>query len=150
MSSVEPPDDWRNPGRPGEDPDGLLRAFFRSEVPDPWPAFRRPDDHSPSAFAGRPASGRASRPRLGAAVRGRLALAAAAVVLLLGTLLLAGRFPADPAETPYGGPPAADKRVHDVIMKESLLQEVEQRTGPDGRPVRQDQPTKVLIEFYEP
>jgi hypothetical protein len=159
MSSREPPVDWQTSGRLGPDPDGLLRAFYRSEMPDPWPAFRRPNDQPRSAVAGPPPAGRtphhgtaprARRPRLATAVRGRLALAAAAAVLLLGTLLLAGRFHGSPAELPYDGPPAADKRAHDVIIKESLLQEVEERTGPDGRSVRRDQPTKFMIEYFKP
>lgn len=153
MSSLEPPVDWRNAGRPGDDLDGLLRAYFRSEMPEPWPPFRQPDREAPAAapfrpVAGPPARNGTARPRLTAAVRGRLALAAAAAVLLLGTLLVAGKFHDRPPETPFGAPQA--KPYWKYIQKESLLQEVEERPGPDGKPVRQDQPTKLLIEFYEP
>jgi hypothetical protein len=142
MNNLEPSVDWRNRGRPG-DPDGLLRAFFRAELPDPWPEFRRPDRSARPAAPARPPAGRSWT-----AMRSRLALAATVAVLLLGTLLLSGKFHNSPAEPPLGTPSA--KSPWPYIQKESLLQEVEERTGPDGKPIRQDQPTKLLIEFYEP
>jgi hypothetical protein len=72
------------PGRehhPGEI-DGLLRRFFRAEMPAPWPA---------APATGHPASvpvTRLSRPLL----RSRFALAASLLLLLVGHLSLSGRF----------------------------------------------------------
>jgi hypothetical protein len=70
MSLIEPP-----PVRPGDDLDGLLRAYFQAQMPHPWPALKLP-----------PARSR------WAAVRRRLALAASVALLLLGALLLPGQY----------------------------------------------------------
>jgi hypothetical protein len=123
MSNLESPADWRHLGRPDDDPDGLLRAFFRAELPQPWPAFRRPDDRDRAATP--------ARPRSWTAARSRLALAATVAVLLLGTLLLSGQFHGSTPATRYGTPAAKPYWK----MQESLEQE-------------QNQPTKLKIEFY--
>jgi hypothetical protein len=64
------------------DVDGVLRAYFQAEMPDPWPA--------PNVLAdvGPPAVRRA--PTL---LRSRWALAATVLGLLLGHAFLSGRFP---------------------------------------------------------
>ena len=42
---VPPPLD--NPDRPSEDElDGLLRAFYTAELPNPWPSFEAPDERN--------------------------------------------------------------------------------------------------------
>jgi hypothetical protein len=125
MSKLEPPVDWRHAGRPGPDPDGLLRAFFRAELPDPWPACRRSEDRSSFAVPSR-----AFGNRTWTAARSRLMLAATFVLLLLGTLLLGGQFHSSAPETPFGPPTAKP------YWKESLRQ-------------GQDQPTELLIQVYE-
>jgi hypothetical protein len=79
---MHPPD--RLPPPP-DDLDRLLSAFFRAEVPDPWPAAPAVPSAAPSR-----------RPRRGS----RLALAAAVALLLGGQLYLAGRF----LDTPTSGP----------------------------------------------
>ena len=146
MSKEPSPVEWPNAGRPNGDPDGLLRAFFRAELPDPWPALRRPD--GPACFVG--ANGTApgrdhpsetARARSWAlprpALRRRLALAAAAVLLLLGTLLLSGQFRNGTPETPVGPAMATPNLPKDVIIEESLIQ--------DG-----EQPTRYQINIYAP
>jgi hypothetical protein len=74
--------DYR-PSRPkppaGEPIDALLGAFFRSEVPSPWPAFRRP---TPARLLLDQVPPR--RP----SYAGRLALAASVGLLFLGSWLL--------------------------------------------------------------
>ena len=140
MSKEPSPVDWPNRGRPPEDPDGLLRAFFRAEMPDPWPGCRRPGGSAPDVTA----NGRATEPAprrpwtaLRPALRRRLALAAAASVLLAGTLLLSGQFRTSPVDAPTGPGLANPKLPRDVIIQESLIQ--------DG-----EQPTKVMIDIYAP
>jgi len=59
--------------------DGLLRAYFRSQMPTPWPAFRPQRVQRPTAPQS-PWSGYASR----------LALAASVAFLLLTGYFLAG------------------------------------------------------------
>jgi hypothetical protein len=71
-----------NPVPPGDDLDALLGAFFKKEVPRPWPAFQPPRPKRVLPF--RPA---APRPRF---FGSRLALAAAVALLLLGGWLLSG------------------------------------------------------------
>jgi hypothetical protein len=80
------------PVPPGDDLDGLFRAFFRKEMPVRWPAapvppartlpFRRP----------------AQRGRL---FRSRLALVASVALLVLGSLFVRGKV--DPAAPSGGG-----------------------------------------------
>jgi hypothetical protein len=153
MSNVDPPLDVRNPGRLPGDLDGLLRAFFRAEVPHPWPAVRVPDLLSPfpqrngaaahlNGDDRRPA-GIAARfaPRSLARVRSRLALAASLALLLLGTLLLSGKFHLNPRDADLG-PPAAPRTIDPLIgpvvtpdidlnkvhMRESIVQPGNQPT----------------------
>src|SRR5438105_9348192 len=74
------------PGRPPEHLDSLLRRFFRSEMPTPWPVA--PKVPAPAARKLQP-----SRPWFRHS--SRLALAAAVALFLIGYLVLAGKFPAD-------------------------------------------------------
>lgn len=87
MSFVEPPS-----LQPSDDFDGLLRAFFRRQMPQPWPS---PSLSSSSATSvNRPsASGRSL-------IRSRWALAASLALLLLGSLLLPSRFTQDAKPEP--------------------------------------------------
>jgi hypothetical protein len=99
MSLLVPPP----PVTPGPDSSGgdgldrLLRAFFRAELPDPWPAFEAPADEPPALLPLRPA-GRASL------FRSRLALAASVALLLAGPWMLAGRFGHERHAAPGVGP----------------------------------------------
>jgi hypothetical protein len=132
MSKMEPPVDWRHAGRPGADPDGLLGTFFKAELPDPWPDFRGPGDRVRSATPSRLAvtADVPPRTRSWTAARSRLALAASVALLLLGTLLLSGKFHGSPPGTNFGPQRAKP------YWKESLRQ-------------GQDQPTELLIQVYE-
>jgi hypothetical protein len=67
-------------GRAPDELDALLRDFFRSEVPQPWPEFAAPEP-APILPLTRPA-----RPWI--SVRSRVALAASVGLLLTGSLLL--------------------------------------------------------------
>jgi hypothetical protein len=94
MSVVEPP--TRNPG---DDLDGLLRRFFRSQLPHPWPASRV----NFNAVGQR-------RPAIGLSiVRSRWTLAASVALLFIGSLLLPSRFTRDTiSEHGLGGPMISD------------------------------------------
>ena len=76
------------PRVPPEEIDGLLRAFFRAELPRPWPAMKAPA--VPPTAPARPA------PPRQALWRSRLALAASVGLLALGSLWLPGQAPTEP------------------------------------------------------
>jgi hypothetical protein len=86
MNDLRRPLTQGGPSRPPENLDGLLRRFFRSEMPRSWPAA--PKVETPAARKLRP-----SRPWFRPS--SRLALAAAVALLLIGYLALAGKFPTD-------------------------------------------------------
>src|SRR5262245_8500152 len=136
MSTTEPPLLKTRSDRPDDDLDGLLRDFFRAELPQRWPAAPQPvplsslNGHANLAPAARPARSKA-RPW---AWSSRVALAASVGGLLLGTLLLSGQFKGNqpPSDSDVGTP--SGSRVH---MKEMLVQ------PPDG-------PTSLKFEFTDP
>jgi len=67
-----------------DDVDGALTAFFKSELPNPWPALQLPEAEmsaTPLPFR-RPAR---------SPLRSRLALAASILLMLLGSLFLASK-----------------------------------------------------------
>jgi hypothetical protein len=89
MRIVVPPSlDSPGRGRFGDDLDGLLSAFFRAQMPHPWPESKSPDEQPllPLSAATRPAV----RPR--SALRSRLALAASVALFLAGPWVLSGGF----------------------------------------------------------
>ncbi len=149
MSILEPPTTDPNAGgRPADDLDGLLRAYFRAEMPRPWPEFRAPAQQaSRNGFVpneGPPA--RLSEPSLPfrrpwAKVRSRLALAASVAVLMGASLFLAGQFRGNVAEQPVG--PASGNTSGPASPKDRY--EMKERLEQEG----QDAPTKFVIEFFE-
>jgi len=96
---------------PEQDVDQLLGAFFKSEIPDPWPAFEPPVRRT---LPFRPAPQR-RRFVLGS----RLALAASVAVLMLCGWLLSGCFsgPAGggPSYNPGPGQAEKDKGGHHAV-----------------------------------
>jgi hypothetical protein len=118
------------PRVPPDEIDGLLRAFFRAEVPHPWPAWKAPA--APQTTPVRPAP---SRP---APWRSRLALAASVALLALSALFLPGKAPREPQgkALPSISPgPGSAKREK---VKSSLWLEQ-----------TKDGPTKIKAEAYE-
>ena len=87
---TRPPVETNGQVEPYED---LLRAFFRAEMPEPWPELKRPEPRV-LPFV-RPQ--RASR---FAGTRSRLALAASVAILLVGSWSLSGMLR---NSTPEGG-----------------------------------------------
>jgi hypothetical protein len=73
--------------RPDDEIDRLLRAFYRAELPSPWPELKLP-----ALPAARPAVRRSLLPS-------RLALAASVLLLVLGSWLLADSFRGYPLRT---------------------------------------------------
>jgi hypothetical protein len=111
MNLVEP-----SHPKPSGDLDGLLRTFFRSQMPHPWPAPRL--SHFRATPARRPISPK--RPL----IRSRWALAASISLLLLGSLLLPGRLTtnsqpgSDPTRQWYGGDTEYKRMKEEQKMKE--------------------------------
>src|SRR5437879_4201696 len=95
MNFLSAPPEQRDDHSPdGSEVDRLLRAFYRSEIPDPWPRFTAPTERvALLPFPTHPAR----RPLLG---RSRLALAASVALLLGGLWSLSGKFSVDPAPKP--------------------------------------------------
>jgi hypothetical protein len=118
MSLVPPP-----PRKPSDDLDFLLRAFFRSQMPDPWPGLRL------SSF--RPNSARPATPSRRPLIRSRWALAASIGLLLIGSLLLPGRFAQDLKPESYpGGPHIGTNDLRRQMDKEHRLNEFENKNKP--------------------
>lgn len=98
MSVVEPPS-----SQPSDSLDGLLRKFFRSQLPHPWPAPRGLS--SISSCQRRPTVGQSL-------MRSRWALAASVALLLFGSFLLPNRFPQDvQSENGLSGPHISDRNI---------------------------------------
>lgn len=76
----QPPTDSDNFGRPNDEMDDLLHAFFKSEMPAPWPKLNLPVKMQKSA------------PKPRTHYQSRFALAASIAILLLGSIWLAGAF----------------------------------------------------------
>jgi hypothetical protein len=84
IMTVQTPTLVPNSGRPPEDElDGILRAYFKAEMPDPWPSFEAPAPRN-----GLPLR-RPQAPRF-TLLRSRLALAAAILLLVVGAFFLFG------------------------------------------------------------
>ncbi len=95
------------PRRYPDDLDRLLRAFFRSEMPDPWPA--------PPVVSETPRARFAERPRRRFFQSSRMALAAAVAFFLVGYLALSWAFPQNPGQSTLapGGPSfGQDRKLH--------------------------------------
>lgn len=124
------PMDHRDPELPADALDQLIRAFYRAEMPDPWPALKLP-----TATASAPAP---PRERVHPWLSGRMALAASVVLLLCGTWYLAGLFPGYPTARP-GSPSEGAASRHRIEEYR-----IEYRLGPDGKPL-EPPTTRVIV-----
>jgi len=85
MRFMDPPSlDSPARGRSGDDLDGLLSAYFRAEMPDPWPAVVVPEE-APELLP-------LPMPARRSLFRSRLALAASVALLLVGPWMLSDSF----------------------------------------------------------
>jgi hypothetical protein len=114
------------PVSPGEDLDGLLRAFYQAQLPHPWPDFKVPDaGGAPSA-----------RLRRFALLRSRLTLAASVALLFSGSFLLPRQAPQQTGpEVEIRSPTATNTRPGSKI---SVY--LEQRQG---------EPTRIKADMFE-
>ncbi len=107
--------------QPGDDLDGLLRKFFKSQLPQPWPA---PQARVSVTSSKRYAVGRSL-------VRGRWALAASVALLFLGSWLLPNRLTPDAqSENGISAPPFADRQVLPKRSKQHPGKANEKRNNP--------------------
>jgi hypothetical protein len=129
MRFIEPPVvGARGFARPGDDLDGLLRAFFLAEMPHPWPELEAP------AFTSVPSTRLAFWRRI---KRSHLALAASVALLIGGSLLFTGRLPSVGHVT--DGKHIADRDREDQDLKHrSPMPKESIEVGPDGAAIRLD------------
>jgi hypothetical protein len=124
-------------GPSGDELEGMLRSFFRAEVPDPWPAMK-----APAAVVKFEKPRRSTWLRIGP----RLAVAACVAFLLLGYLALGSMFPKhqavdglNNAGPPIGKQDNRPRRVHTPSGREALMWE-EKSSG--------ERPT-IIIQLQE-
>jgi hypothetical protein len=119
MNSIErPPHFMRRAGQPPEDLDAVLGAFFRSEVPKPWPV------QLPVAHDTRRAKGPVQRTSF--ALSSRLSLAAAVAIFVIGYLTLASWFPLASSDPGANVTPSLGSQGVNRIRKNTV---VPPRTG---------------------
>lgn len=135
MNLVPPP-----PRKPSDDLESLLRSFFRSQMPYPWPA--------PRLYSFRPHQAASATPSRRPLIRSRWALAASIGLLLIGSLLLPGRFTQDLKPDPYpGGPHIGTNDLRRQMDKEHRIKDFEHKHKPQ---VGADIPPQDLDEFELP
>lgn len=116
MNLISPPPVSRGGDQPPEDIDRTLRAFFKAQMPDPWPSLEAPAPRRPATmpFVPPPA-------RRGGLFRSRLALAASVALLAAGFCVVAGAFQGKLVAPPPAvtGPSAAvpDLPGHAPVIK---------------------------------
>ncbi|MGH7172573.1 MAG: hypothetical protein ACRELG_20020 [Gemmataceae bacterium] len=114
MRFVEPP-----PLKPSDDLEALLRAFFRSQMPQSWPSPRVPFALGRTELI--PFHGRSL-------IRSRWALAASVALLLLGSLLLPSRFTHDAnPENRISAPAISSDDIHQKMDREHKNREFENK-----------------------
>ncbi len=119
MTVVTPPTIVPRSGHPPEDDlDGLLRAYFQAEMPDPWPSFEAPAPRNGVLPFRRPKPSRFTQ------WRSRLALAAS-VLLLIGSALFVF---SGPRNTDNPNPPKVNQTTADT---EPLPKDLKEGIGVD-------------------
>jgi len=109
------------------DVDGVLRRFFRSEMPDPWPEVQVP------------ASAPVVRRRFNWMHAGsRLALAASILLMVFGYVALAGKFPTEATPSNDISPVAPE-------IGDNPLKRVRTPRGRDATMLERQLPGKLII-----
>src|SRR6516225_10219065 len=115
------------------DADRLLREFFETEMPDPWPRL-----NLPAALPTRHSFPRYSRNLM------RFALAAAVILALIGYWSLAGLFPRDTASgTRITGTEISDQRLRQL----SPVERQRTSSGKEAQLYEEDTPTSQVINI---
>lgn len=137
MSDIRSPLMRGGPSRlPADDLDKLLRRFFRSEMPSPWP---------PAPAVSSTASSPQARPYPWFRLSSRLALAAAIGLFLIGYLVLAGKFPV--GSEPGHSIDLARPTAKDPLRPRHLPAKMQNRVNPGKLQSRSDiQLLQPLIE----
>jgi hypothetical protein len=128
MKFIEPPVVGAlGSARSGDDLDGLLRAFYRAEMPHPWPELE------PPAFTSVPSSRLAFWRGI---KRSHLALAASVALLIGGSLLFSGKLPSISRVTE--GPTTANRDPEDNVLHHQEPKQPREiiEVGPDGAALR--------------
>jgi hypothetical protein len=119
----------------GDELEGMLRSFFRAEVPDPWPMMKAPEP-----VVKLPMRKRSPWLRVGP----RLAVAASVAFLLLGYLALGSIFPKHEQVGPNPGERniAKDNRpkLLPIITPKGFKNLMEEKVNPDR---------SVNFKFYD-
>jgi hypothetical protein len=117
MSIPEPP--IQKPG----DIDGLLRSYFRGQMPQSWPS--PPVPVAPAISSHHQLKTRSSL------IRSRWALAASVALLLLGSLLLPNRVPQDVnAENSAPGPQISSRDLQKQMEREHQQRQMHNKNKP--------------------
>jgi hypothetical protein len=136
MNVKHPPAQPRNFGRPSEELDGLLYAFMRAEVPDPWPMMKAPAQPTPATL---PLKTR-RWPRLSGS---RLALAATVTLCLVGSLMLTHLFPGDSLQ-------GRDKASTEMIAPRNTTSPLTSPPKGNGwKSFTDETPTGLKVKGYE-
>jgi hypothetical protein len=119
---------------PGGDLDALLGAYFKREMPRPWPAFQRPR-------IGRRTLPLKPKPTPRFVFSSRMALAASVALLLLCGWLLSGKFPG-PIAGPGGATLTDPSATHQRPSGPPLLPD----TVPDSKPAPGKVKSNLILE----
>jgi len=123
-----------SPVPPGEDLDVLLGAFFKGEMPAPWPAFQPPVRARTLPMPARPPAG-----PYRFAPGSRFSLVASVAVLLLAAWMLGGKFSSPPgAPLPELGPGSANRKQTFPVLPRTPAEDAlpEVKLLPDGEGIR--------------
>jgi hypothetical protein len=114
---------------PGDELDGLLRAFFQAEMPDPWPSLEAPVPREPVLS---PAPAPLPERRVGSLFYSRLSLAASLALCLGGIWFLTGPGALPSSVSKFSIPGRPGDGSAQRPKPGDLLPEIE--VGPDGAP----------------
>jgi hypothetical protein len=110
---TRPPIEANGSGHAGDDLDEALFAFFRSEMPRPWPRLRLPAGARPPVRPAQPAPAPSRRPWFRSP---RFVLAASVALLIAGyAAMSAALTPPSPSDNTFNDPAASRKSIKDVM-----------------------------------
>jgi hypothetical protein len=145
---TRPPSDANGVGHRGDDLDGALFAFFRSEMPRPWPQLKLPDDAPAARPPVRPAEATPAPSPRSWFRSPRFALAASVALLIGGyAVMSAALTPPAPENPSLKGSSASPKSVMEDMRIEDPPEDDVDLHGwleQDG-----NKPTTIHIELHK-